>query len=133
MQKGKLFWLRAAIIAFFAACIFFIAYVLIKNPFENDLYAGFSHDKTLFHCPSCGATRALYCFFTLNFKGAFYYHAYFTVLSPVFLYIIITLGVNLFFQKRIIPYPKRFAIYLYALLILLIIFTVIRNFTTVIY
>lgn len=133
MQKGKIFWLRAAIIAFYAACIFFIAYVLIKNPFKSEFYAGFSHDKSLFHCPSCGATRAIYCFFTLDFKGAFYYHAYFTALSPIFLYIMITLSVNLFFQKTIIPYPKRFAIYLYALLFLLVAFTVLRNFTSVIY
>lgn len=133
MNKNKLFSLRAAIITIYAACIFFAAYVLIKNPFKSDFYAGFSHDKTLFHCPTCGATRALYCLLTLNFKGAFYYHAYFTVFSPVFLYIAAALGVNLFFQKKIIPYPKRSDVFLYALLFLLVAFTFFRNFTSVVY
>lgn len=133
MTNKKLFALRAAIIAFYAACIFFIIYVLIKNPIENDIYMGFTHDKRFFHCPTCGATRALYCFLKLDFKGAFYYHAYFTLLSPIFIYIAATLSVNLFFQKRIIPYPKRPQIYLYALLFLLAAFCVLRNLTDLIY
>ncbi len=133
MTKKHLFILRAAIICFYAACIFFAAYILVKNPLENDVYAGLSHHKQIFHCPSCGATRALYCLLTLNFKGAFYYHAYFTIFSPAFLYIIITLSVNLFFQKKIIPYPKHYAVYLYLLLFLLVAFTVFRNFTSAVY
>ena len=132
-DKKKIIILRAAIIAFYAACIFFIALILIANPLINDIYGGFSHDKRFFHCPACGATRALYCLLTFNFKGAFYYHAYLTVLFPVFAYVLLTLTVNLFFGRKIIPYPKNFPFYLYALLSLLLVFTVARNLTTVIY
>lgn len=131
--RKKQFLLRAAIIAFYAACIFFTVYVLTANPLINDIYGGFSHDKRFFHCPTCGATRAIYCLLKFDFKGAFYYHAYFTVLSPIFAYILLTLTVNLFFERKIIPYPKHFAAYLYTFFALLIIFTIARNLTSSIY
>lgn len=133
MTRKKLYLLRAAIIAFYAACIFFIVYVLIANPLINDIYGSFSHDKRFFHCPTCGATRAVYCLLKLDFKSAFYYHAYLTVLSPAFAYILLTLTINLFFWRKIIPYPKHYAAYLYVLLALLVAFTIARNFTTAIY
>ncbi len=133
MNNKKLFLVRTAIIAFYAVCIIFTVIILVKNPFTNNIYGVLSHDKSLFHCPTCGFTRAVYCLFTLQLKKAFYYHAFFITLFPVLLYLVLTLSVNLFFNKKILPYPKKYSIYLYVLFGLLIAFTVLRNFTSVIY
>ncbi len=132
-MNKKLALIRAAIIVFNAACAAFAIYLIIKNPLENNIYGFFAHDKRYFHCPTCGATRAVYCILTGDFKSAFYYHAYLTTTLPVFIYIDVCLSVNGFFFKRIVPYPKKFAVYLYILLALLLAFTVIRNFTSVVY
>ena len=120
---------RTAIIIFYAVCLLLLIYVITKNPLKNDVYAFKFHDSTVFCCPSCGLTRAVYCLFTLKIKQAFYYHAFFTVFSPIIGYIILTLTVNLFAGKKIIPYPKRYSIYLWVLFGLWMVFTVIRNLT----
>lgn len=129
----KTFFVRTAVILFYAVCIIFSIVLLIENPLKNDFYGNLIHDESLFHCPSCGLTRAWYCLMTFKFKEAFYYHAYFTILLPVILYIVLTTSVNVFFNKKIIPYPKRYSIFLYALFGILIAFTIFRNFTSVIY
>ena len=134
MKVNKLKLIRLTIIGFYLACIALFVYVMVRNPLENDIYHLFGHFGDLkYHCPSCGATRAVYCLATLQFGKAFYYHAFLTVTSPILAYIIITLTVNLFAGKKIIPYPKRYAVYLYVYLGLYIAFAVFRNFTDVIY
>ena len=133
MNNKKLFFVRTAIIAFYAVCIIFTIVILVKNPFENSIYGALSHDKSLFHCPTCGLTRAVYCLFTLQLKKAFYYHAFFITFLPVLLYLVLTLSINLFFNKKVLPYPKKYSIYLYTLFGLLIAFTILRNFTSIIY
>lgn len=132
-MSKKIFLLRAAIIVFNAACLIFAVYILIKKPVKNDIYGFFAHDKRFFHCPSCGATRAIYCYLTGDFKNAFYYHAFLTLFFPVLLYTEICLSVNLFFQKKVLPFPKKYPVYLYALFFLLVAFTFIRNFTAAVY
>ena len=129
----KLIFLRTAIITFYAVCLIFTAYILIKNPFDSDFYGIMAHDKNLFHCPSCGLTRAIYCLLTFNFKDAFYYHAYFTLFFPIIIYTVLTISVNLFFNKKVLPYPRRYPVFLYTLFGILIFFTVLRNFVSVIY
>ena len=134
MKIKKLTVIRAGIICFYFACILFLVYILIKKPVENDVYHILGHFiETDFHCPSCGLTRAVYCLATFQFKKAFYYHAFFVCTSPFIAYTVITLTVNLFFAKKIIPYPKKYYVYLYVYLGLYLAFAVLRNFTTVIY
>ena len=135
MKNNKLKLIRLAIIGFYLACILFFIYVMVKNPLEKDIYHILGHVVEMkdFHCPSCGLTRAVYCLATFQFGKAFYYHAFFTVTSPILAYIFLTLTVNLYAGKKIIPYPKRYSIYLYVYLGLYIAFAVLRNFTDVIY
>ncbi len=83
--------IRVAIVAFWFAVIAFSIYVFLSDPIGNDIYGFFIHDESAFHCPSCGLTRAAYCLMRLDFAGALYYHAYFTVISPVLAYFIICL------------------------------------------
>ena len=133
MQAKRLKLVRASIILFYIACILFLIYLLIKNPVENDVYYFLCHDANVFHCPSCGLTRAVYCLATFQFGKAFYYHAFFVSTLPFLGYALLTLTVNLFADRKIIPYPKKFAIYLYVYLGLYLAFAIIRNFTDLIY
>ncbi len=134
MKFNKLKLTRFAIIAFYSACLIFFIYVMVNNPLENDIYHIMGHfTESDFHCPSCGLTRAVYCIATFQFGKAFYYHAFFTSTLPILGYIFLTLTVNLFMGKKIIPYPKKYPVYLYVYLGLYIAFAVLRNFTSVIY
>ena len=135
MKFNKLKLIRLTIIGFYLACLLFFIYVMVKNPLEKDIYHILGHVVEMkdFHCPSCGLTRAVYCMATFQFGKAFYYHAFFTVTSPILAYIFLTLTVNLYAGKKIIPYPKRYSIYLYVYLGLYLAFAVFRNFTDVIY
>lgn len=133
MQSKNLKIVRAVIIFFYTACLLFFIYIFIKNPLENDIYHFFGHDASVYHCPSCGLTRAVYCLATFQFKKAFYYHAFFVSTLPFLVYVMLTLTVNLFMGKKIIPYPKRYPIFLYVYFGLYILFAILRNFTTVIY
>lgn len=133
MKNKNLAARRIAIVLFYALSLFLFVYVMLANPLQNDVFGIFVHDASIFHCPSCGATRAVYCFFRLDFKQAFYYHAYFTVISPVIAYIILCVTVNGFFNKKIIPYPKHYAACLYVLFALWMAFSVARNFTNIIF
>lgn len=125
--------MRAGIVIFYSACILFLIYLLIKNPLKGNFYHFFGHDSEIFRCPSCGLTRAVYCLFTFQFKKAFYYHAFFVVTMPFLIYIILTLTVNLYAGKKIIPYPKNYAVYLYVYFGLYLAFAILRNFTDLIY
>jgi hypothetical protein len=95
-------------------------------------WAGLREDKI--SCPTAfSETSAINCLATFKFGQAFYYHAFFTVTSPILAYIFLTLTVNLYAGKKIIPYPKRYSIYLYVYLGLYLAFAVFRNFTSIIY
>ena len=135
MKVNKLKLIRLTIIGFYLACIALFVYVMVKNPLDKDIYHFLGHigDTNGYHCPSCGLTRAVYCLATLQFGKAFYYHAFFTVTLPILAYVCLTLTVNLFVGKKIIPYPKNYAVYLYVYLGLYIAFAVLRNFTSIIY
>ena len=132
-MKKSLILTRTAIILFYAVCLILLIHVLVKNPLKNNVYGFKLHDSAVFCCPSCGLTRAVYCLFTLKIKSAFYYHAFFTVFSPVIAYVMLTLTVNLFACKKVIPYPKRYGVYLWVLFGLWMAFTVIRNLTPFIF
>ncbi len=134
MKFNKLKLIRLTIIGFYLVCILFFVYVIVKKPLENDIYHLLGHVVEIgFHCPSCGLTRAVYCIATFQFGKAFYYHAFFTSTLPILGYIFLTLTVNLFMGKKIIPYPKNYSVYLYVYFGLYIAFAVLRNFTSVIY
>lgn len=119
-----------AVIAAVAAVIF----VVLRNPTENTILPCMYNKLFHIKCATCGATRAVYYFFTFDFAKAFYYHAYFTVLSPIIGYVLLALAVNGIAYKRIMPLPKRFWwIYPAVFIAGLIIFGVVRNFTAVVY
>lgn len=133
MERSGRAWVRVAIAAFWTFALAFAVFVYLHNPIENDIYGFAVHNEALFHCPSCGLTRAAYSLMRFDFAAAFYYHAYFTVTFPLWAYAAVTLGVNLFVGKKVVPYPKRYAVFLWIAFALWMIFTVFRNFTAVIY
>lgn len=134
MKKSKrLVAIRVGIIVFYSLCALFAIFLYFNNPLVNDIYGFLIHKKTVIHCPSCGLTRAVYSLMHFDFASAFYYHAFFTCTFPILGYILLTLTVNLFFDKKIIPYPKRYPIFLYIYLGAFIAFSILRNFTLVIY
>ncbi len=133
LSGRKRMLVRVAIVAFWFAVIAFSIYVFLSDPIENDIYGFFIHDESTFHCPSCGLTRSAYCLMKFDFAGAFYYHAYFTVISPVLAYSLICLTANLWTGKKIVPYPKNYRAILWVTFSLWMIFTVIRNFTDCFY
>ena len=132
-SNKKIIAIRCVIILFYLLCALFAVYLYFANPIDNDIYGFLIHQKSVIHCPSCGLTRSVYSLMHLNFKMAFYYHAFFVCTLPILCYIILTVTVNLFANKKIMPYPKRYSLFLYAYLFALIAFTIFRNFTTVIY
>ena len=108
--KKAIYILHGAIVAFWLAAVAFAIYVYVKNPIENNVYGFLIHDESLFHCPSCGLTRAVYSLMRFDIASAFYYHAYFTVTSPVWAYTLVCLTANLWKGKRVIPYPSWYKI-----------------------
>ena len=132
-SNKKIIAIRCTIVAFYLLCISFAIYLYFVNPFEKDIYGFLIHQKSIIHCPSCGLTRSVYSLMHFDFKSAFYYHAFFVCTLPILGYILLTLTINLFCGKKIIPYPKRYSLFLYAYLFALIVFTIFRNFTSIIY
>ncbi len=132
-DKKKMYIMRGAIVAFWLAAVAFAVYVYIKDPIENNVYGFLIHDESLFHCPSCGLTRAVYSLMRFDIASAFYYHAYFTVTSPIWAYTLVCLTVNLWNGKRVIPYPSWYKIALWVLFGLFMAFTVFRNFVGFVY
>ena len=132
-SNKKIIAIRLTIILFYLLCALFAIYLYFANPIDNDIYGFLIHQKSVIHCPSCGLTRSIYSLMHFDFKGAFYYHAFFVCTLPILGYLILTLTVNLFANKKIIAYPKRYSLFLYCYLFALIAFTIFRNFTSVIY
>ena len=110
-----------------------VAFVVIANPTENELFICAYNRVLHLHCPTCGATRAVYYFFTFKFREAFYYHAYFVSLSPVGAYLSVAAAVNGVAGRKIIPLPRFHWVYPVAFLAGLFVFGILRNFTPVIY
>ena len=121
--------MRALAAVAVGALITAIAVVLIVNPTDGG-FPECPYRKLNFKCTSCGATRAVYYFFTLQFGKAFYYHAYFTLTSPLVAYYIVAIFVNAFACKRVLPIWWQVA---FGYVLGLVAFTVLRNFTDVIY
>lgn len=133
MTDKKKIYLRCAIVFFWVTALTLAIYVCIKNPIENNVYGILIHNENLFHCPSCGLTRAVYSLMRLDFKSAFYYHAYFTVTAPVWCYAMFCLSVNLWANRKIIPYPKKYTVVLWVLFAGWMLFSILRNFVEFIY
>ena len=131
--RSKPFIKRAATVAALLAFAGAIAFVVIADPTENTLFPCVYNKTFHVHCPTCGATRAAYYFFTFRFGKAFYYHAYFTALSPVIGYAVIAVSVNNFADRKVLPLPKRGWVYIVVFIAGLICFGAARNFTRVIY
>ncbi len=131
--KTKVKIIRAVTIICIGALITAIIGVLILNPTENEFYTCWYRENLHIKCLTCGGTRAVYYFFTFQIGKAFYYHAYFTALSPLIGYVIIGLGVNGVVGKRLVPMPKFRWFYPVLFVVGLVVFGVIRNFTGFIY
>ena len=113
------------------AVIFLYAYLV--KPYEStELYCAINRRANI-KCPTCGLTRALYSILFGDFKRAFYYHALFTVGFIPLTVVATGMTINFYFQKKVLPLPKFRWIYFYLLLAVVMVFTVLRNFTVVIY
>ena len=131
-MERKLRLLRVLTAIGIGALITAIVVVLLLNPTDDEgIRCGL---RRTFHlkCMTCGATRAVYYFFTLQLGKAFYYHAYFVALSPIMAYIGLAFSLNVFFGKRVFPLKLRWW-YLVAFAVGLAVFGVIRNFIPIVY
>ena len=125
---SKLTKSRIAIITVILALLILCIIVYVANPIENDIFPCTIKKTTGLSCPSCGGTRWAYCMMKFDFKKAFYYHAYLTVMFLPIMYILTAVAVNGFFDKKLIPYPKHPLAEYIICLALLVVFTVVRNF-----
>lgn len=126
---SKLTKRRIAIITVILALLILCIIVYVGNPIENAMFPCTIKKTTGLSCPSCGGTRWAYCMMKLDFKKAFYYHAYLTVMFLPIAYILTAVTVNGFFDKKIIPYPKHPLAEYIICLGLLVVFTIVRNLT----
>lgn len=123
--------ITAGIIAVIVAAF---AFVLIRNPYENEILPCWYYTHLGFKCPSCGATRAAYSIATFDFATAFHYHAYYTATAPMLIYFGAALTLWGFTGKAVLPLPKKtWWIYLIAYFSGLTLFGVVRNFIPAIY
>ena len=107
-------------------------YALIVQPFSTDGRFCWVQNNAGICCPSCGLTRAVYLIAHGDFKGAFYYHALFTVgFIPVTI-LLTAMGINYALANRLAVLKYRW-IYFYLALAVLLAFTVYRNLTTIIF
>ena len=122
-----------AVFAPILALLVIFLYAYLVKPYEStELFCAINRRANI-KCPTCGLTRALYSILFGDFKRAFYYHALFTVGFIPFLLVATGMGINFYFQKKVLPLPKFRWVYFYLLLAVVIGFTVLRNFTVVIY
>lgn len=108
-------------------------YSFLANPFNSSEIFCSALAKTGIKCPTCGLTRAIYSIIIGDFKTAFYYHALFTVGFIPLTVALTGMGLNFYLGKRILPLPKYRWTYFYILLAVVILFTVARNLTNLIY
>ncbi len=129
MEKTKRNAIRWSTVGALAALAALLVAVRFVNPTEHEFFPCIWRRLGI-KCLTCGATRAAYSLMTFDFYSALRYHAVFTVLSPVFAYVLLALAVDLIAVKRIIPLPtKKWWIYLAVLGVILVIFGIVRNFT----
>ena len=128
----KLKLLRVFTVISIGALTTAIIAVLILNPTDDDGIRCGLRKVFYIKCMTCGATRAVYYFFTLQFGKAFYYHAYFTALSPVMAYVAISFSVNVFLGKKVMPLKLKWW-YLIAFAVGLTVFGIVRNFIPYVY
>ena len=129
--KSKMRKINFKIIAYVAPICVMAAvflYALIVKPFSTDGKFCWVFDNTGICCPSCGMTRAVYLISQGDFKGAYYYHALFTVGFIPFTVVITAMGINYAHGNKISLLKYRW-IYFYLCLAVIIAFTVYRNLT----
>ena len=121
-----------AVIAPILITVAVLVYAYLAKPFSSTKEFCSVFKNTGICCPSCGITRAAYCILNGEFKKAFYFNALFTVGIFPFSLILTGMGVNFYIGKRALPLPKYRWIYFYVCLFVVVLFTVIRNFTAII-
>jgi len=124
---------RISIAGFWLFAFAFAVYVYFRNPIDNNVYGFFIHDERFWHCPACGLTRAVYCLMRFDFLNAFYYHACFVILLPIIAYTAVCLSINLWVGRTVIPYPKKYSLIMWICFGMWMAFSVLRNFTMIIY
>lgn len=108
-------------------------YAIVNKPFEKEEVFCFSNRVVGIKCPSCGVTRAVWCVLHGEIKEAFYYNALFTVgIIPTFVFTTLA-SVNYRLGNKVKYLPKYRWKYFYTALIIIVIFTIVRNFTFYIY
>lgn len=119
-RAKKVLFLFGIIIAFGIAYIIFYRLTGIGIPC-------YFHTLTGLNCPGCGVSRMIISLINLDFKSAFHYNAALFVLSPVFLILAITIIVR-YIKTGSQKLCLGQSVVLYALIALLLLFGIIRNF-----
>ena len=100
-----------------------LVYIYFNNPAETPFVPCYFHELTGLECPGCGITRAIYCLMHFDIGQAIHYNAMFVLTIPLLLFY----GLK---KLQDSDYEIKLTLLLIYVVILLI-FTVVRNFTPV--
>ena len=102
-------------------------YLLSQAPFSKYYFNCVFHSLTGLYCAGCGGTRAVSALLQGDFFGALHDNALGLLLLPAAFYFYLRGFIREFFHKDILPAPKRPEPWLWALLIVVFAFMIIRN------
>lgn len=94
---------RAIILTGVALLLALAVFLYFRDPIRGELLPCQVKARFGITCFSCGLTRALYCLLHLDLIGALRYHAWYTLWIPVVGYILLSQGVNHFFNRKLLP------------------------------
>ena len=114
---------------FLAVPLCFILLVVIVQVIPVDAFPlkCIFHEATGLYCAGCGGTRAVYALFRGDILTALHSNALVTLLLPVAFYFYAAGFIKTFFKKILLPLPRNFVPFLWALLIITCVFMIIRN------
>ncbi len=94
---------RAIILAGVALFLSLAVFLYFQDPIDGDLFPCWFKSRFGVTCPGCGLTRALYSLLHLDLLRAVRYHAWYVLCLPVAGYALLSLGLNHFFDRKILP------------------------------
>lgn len=121
MTRPQFIYLASTTVGFLLLIILFFV-----EPGKLAYDVCFSRRVLHFYCAGCGATRATHALLHGEILTAFRYNPVYTVLTPLFAYLWLALGLRTFNVKRMnLPIPgfRWFAV----LLALLVVYSLLRN------
>ena len=105
--------------------VYNLLYRLVGFTITTDPPLGF-YTATGIYCPACGGTRMTHNFLTFGWWRAFVFNPFFFILYVAILGYMALITVQIFLGKK--PYKANFVVFILVWVVMIIIFTVLRNF-----